>query len=82
MVELIKHDFCCFKGNLKAFLDELIQSYQNMKSENELQKKNLVKLNQEKEDGLENIKRQYERQKQKDLETIREYISKVLYKML
>jgi hypothetical protein len=35
------------------------------------------KIAQEKEESIEALKRQYERQKQKELESIREYITKV-----
>lgn len=51
-------------------------SYQTLKAENDQTKRNLNKMLQEKEDNIESIKRQYERQKQKELESIREYINK------
>ncbi len=53
-----------------------------MKSDHENTKRMFVKINQEKEESIESIKRQFERQKQKELETIREYITKVYYKRL
>lgn len=69
--------FLRFKSNLRGLLEEISTNYQALKSDNEQAKRNIVKLTQEKEDSIENIKRQYERQKQKELETIREYIVKV-----
>ena len=60
-------------------LEESYANYQSLKAENEQVKRNIVKLTQEKEDSIENVKRQYERQKQKELETIREYIVKVTW---
>jgi hypothetical protein len=53
-----------------------MQNYQNLKSDNETTKRTICKINQEKEECIENIKRQYERQKQKELETLREYVNK------
>jgi hypothetical protein len=66
------------KSNLKSLLEELSINYQNMKSDHENTKRMFVKINQEKEESIEAVKRQFERQKQKELETIREYISKVM----
>ncbi len=60
-------------------MEELTQNYQNLKAENEQTKRNVVKLNQEYEERVEEVKRQHERQKQKELEAIREYVCKVLY---
>ena len=37
----------------------------------------MAKVAQEKEEEIEAVKRQFEKQKQKELETIREYIAKV-----
>lgn len=54
----------------------MTQNYQNLKQENEQTKRTMSKVVQEKEESIETVKRQYERQKQKDLETIREYVSK------
>lgn len=59
-------------------LEEVTQNYQNLKTDNEQTKRSIVKVSQEKEESIETIKRQYERQKQKELETIREYVSKVI----
>ena len=59
-------------------LEELAQKYQNLTNENEQTKKNLTKVIQEKEQSIESIKRQYEKQKQKELEHFRENISKVI----
>ncbi len=53
-----------------------MQNYQLLKSENENAHRSICKLNQEKEESIENVKRQYERQKQKELESIREYVNK------
>jgi hypothetical protein len=58
-------------------IDELTQNYQNLKNENDQNKKNLAKAVQEKEESIDNIKKQYERQKQKDADLIREYVHKV-----
>ena len=58
-------------------IDELAQNFQNLKNENEQNKKSLAKASQEKDESVENIKKQYERQKQKDLDLIREYVQKV-----
>jgi hypothetical protein len=58
-------------------IDELTQNYQNLKNENDQNKKNLAKAVQEKEESVDNIKKQYERQKQKDADLIREYVHKV-----
>lgn len=63
-------------NNLKGFLEELAQNFQNLKADNEQAKRTINKIVQEKEESIESIKRQYERQKQKELETIREYITK------
>jgi cbb3-type cytochrome oxidase cytochrome c subunit len=60
-------------------IDELTQNYQNLKNENDQNKKNLAKAVQEKEESVDNIKKQYERQKQKDADLIREYVHKVAY---
>jgi len=62
---------------LKSLLEEVTQNYQNLKTDNDQTKRNIQKVAQEKEESIEAIKRQYERQKQKELETIREYVSKV-----
>ncbi len=53
-----------------------MQNYQLLKSDNENTHRSICKLNQEKEECIENVKRQYERQKQKELEAIREYVHK------
>ena len=58
-------------------MEEIAQNFQNVKAENEQTKRSMSKIAQEKEESIEAIKRQYERQKQKELETIREYITKV-----
>ena len=55
----------------------MTQNYQALKGDNENTRRIVAKINQEKEESVENIKRQYERQKQKELETIREYVHKV-----
>jgi len=65
------------KNNLRGFLEELAQNFQSLKSENDQTKRNVNKIAQEKEESIEALKRQYERQKQKELESIREYITKV-----
>ena len=57
----------------------MAQNFQILKSENEQSKRNLNKIAQEKEESIESLKRQYERQKQKELESIREYITKVSF---
>ena len=62
---------------MKSLLEEVTQNYQNLKTDNDQTKRNIQKVAQEKEESIEAIKRQYERQKQKELETIREYVSKV-----
>lgn len=62
---------------MKALLEEVTQNYQNLKAENDQSKRNMAKVVQDNEENIENIKRQYEKQKQKELETIREYITKV-----
>ncbi len=62
---------------MKSLLEEVTQNYQNLKTDNDQTKRNVQKVAQEKEESIEAIKRQYERQKQKELETIREYVSKV-----
>ena len=54
----------------------MTQNYQNLKADNDNTKRNICKISQEKEETIEAIKRQYERQKQKELETIREYVTK------
>ena len=61
---------------MKSLLEELTQNYQNLKADNDNTKRNICKISQEKEETIEAIKRQYERQKQKELETIREYVTK------
>lgn len=66
------------KSNLKNLLEEVTQNYQSLKTENEQTKRNVMKIGQEKDESIEAIKRQFERQKQKELETIREYVTKVL----
>ena len=58
-------------------MEEIAQNFQKVKAENEQTKRSMSKIAQEKEESIEAIKRQYERQKQKELETIREYITKV-----
>ena len=58
-------------------MEELAQNFQSLKSENDQTKRNVNKIAQEKEESIEALKRQYERQKQKELESIREYITKV-----
>ena len=67
----------CSLNNLRGLLEELAQNYQHLKTDNEQTKRNITKIAQEKEESIETLKRQYERQKQKELETIREYITKV-----
>ena len=62
---------------MKSLLEEVTQNYQNLKTDNDQTKRNIQKVAQEKEESIEAIKRKYERQKQKELETIREYVSKV-----
>ena len=62
---------------MKSLLEEVTQSYQSLKAETDQTKRSMQKVCQEKEESIEAIKRQYERQKQKELETIREYVSKV-----
>lgn len=59
-------------------LEELVQKYQKLANENEQTKKSMSKVIQEKEQSIESIKRQYERQKQKELECLRENITKVI----
>lgn len=58
-------------------LCELIQKYQKSVNDSEQTKKNLNKIIQEKEQDVESIKRQCERQKQKELETLRSNMTKV-----
>lgn len=58
-------------------LNELTQKYQKAMSDGEHSKKSLTKIIQEKEQYIETVKRQCEKQKQKDLETLRENLSKV-----
>lgn len=59
-------------------LCELTQKYQKSVSDAEQTKKSLGKMIQEKEQDVESVKRQCERQKQKELETLRSNISKVI----
>lgn len=63
-------------ANLKNLLDQVTQSYQSLRGENEQIKRNIAKSIQDKDEEVESVKRQYEKQKQKELETIREYIAK------
>ena len=58
-------------------LCELTQKYQKSVNDSEQTKKNLGKIIQEKEQDVESIKRQCERQKQKELETLRANMTKV-----
>lgn len=62
--------------NLRSLLDELTKNYQVLRCDNENTRRTISKLEQQKEECIENMKRQYERQKQKELETIREYVHK------
>jgi MoaA/NifB/PqqE/SkfB family radical SAM enzyme len=64
------------KNNLKTLIDEVTAHIQSHKTENEQLKRNAQALVQEKEDAIENVKRQFERQKQKDLEVLRDYMMK------
>jgi hypothetical protein len=60
-------------------IDEVVVSYQSIQVENERFKKSVSKLNIEKEETIDVVKKQYEKQKQKDLEALREYIVQVNY---
>ncbi|CAF0735884.1 unnamed protein product [Brachionus calyciflorus] len=63
-------------SNLRSLLDEVTQNYQNIKIENEQTKRVNARLMQEKDEEIEIAKRQFEKQKQKELESIREFINK------
>ncbi len=54
----------------------MTQCHQTQKNDTEQIRRNIAKVVQDKEEEVEAVKRQYERQKQKELETIREYIAK------
>jgi len=49
---------------------------QVLKCENESARRGIAKAEQHREECVESVKRQYERQKQKELEAIREYVHK------
>ncbi len=66
---------------MKSLLEEVTQNYQNLKTDNDQTKRNIQKVSQEKEESIEAIKRQYERQKQKELETIRHELFKMKIKL-
>lgn len=61
---------------MKCLLDEVTHNYQTIKTENEQNKRINSRLIQDKDDELEIIKRQFEKQKQKEFESLREYINK------
>lgn len=65
--------------NFRSLIDELAQNVHSLKLENDQLRKNMQVMNQEKDESIETVKRQYERQKQRDLEAIREYMTKVLF---
>jgi len=62
--------------NFRSLIDELAQNVQGLKLENDQLRRNIQAMNQEKGESIETVKRQYERQKQRDLEAIREYMTK------
>jgi hypothetical protein len=64
---------------LKSVIEQVIASHQSITAENEQFRKSIGKLNHEKQETIEDVKKQYEKQKQKDLVALKEFIVQVKF---